>query len=90
MNFDGLAKSLLGRHPGESRGPEHVEITGFRLSPDLMLEKGKASLEFSVIVFSGERKKPPKGDLPWITVTNLISGVNRSSSVWMSTRRAGA
>jgi hypothetical protein len=32
--IDGLVKSLLGRHPGESRGPEHVEITGFRLSPE--------------------------------------------------------
>jgi hypothetical protein len=33
-NLDGLAKSLLGRHPGESRGPELLEITGFRLSPE--------------------------------------------------------
>jgi hypothetical protein len=24
----------LNRHPGESRGPEHPEITGFRLSPE--------------------------------------------------------
>jgi hypothetical protein len=32
--FDGLVKSLLKRHPGESRGPEHLEITGFRLSPE--------------------------------------------------------
>jgi hypothetical protein len=32
--FDGLVKNLLGRHPGESRGPEGVEITGFRLSPE--------------------------------------------------------
>jgi hypothetical protein len=31
---DGLVKSLLKRHPGESRGPEHPEITGFRLSPE--------------------------------------------------------
>jgi hypothetical protein len=31
---DGLVKSLLKRHPGESRGPEHLEITGFRLSPE--------------------------------------------------------
>jgi hypothetical protein len=31
--IDGLVKSLLKRHPGESRGPEHLEITGFRLSP---------------------------------------------------------
>jgi hypothetical protein len=30
----GLVKSHLGRHPGESRGPEHLEITGFRLSPE--------------------------------------------------------
>ena len=22
------------RHPGESRGPEHLEITGFRFSPE--------------------------------------------------------
>ncbi len=26
-------KSLLERHPGESRGPEHFEITGFRRLP---------------------------------------------------------
>ena len=31
---DGLVKSRLDRHPGESRGPEHLEITGFRLSPE--------------------------------------------------------
>jgi hypothetical protein len=34
FNFDDLAKSLLDRHPGESRGPEHLEITGFRLLPE--------------------------------------------------------
>ena len=34
LKIDGLVKSLLGRHPGESRGPEHVEINGFRLSPE--------------------------------------------------------
>jgi hypothetical protein len=34
VNIDGLVKSLLERHPGESRGPEHLEITGFRLSPE--------------------------------------------------------
>ena len=33
-NIDGLVKSLVSSHPGESRGPEHVEITGFRLSPE--------------------------------------------------------
>ncbi|MCX5914496.1 MAG: hypothetical protein NTV04_21500, partial [Deltaproteobacteria bacterium] len=32
--IDDLAKSLFERHPGESRGPEHLEITGFRLSPE--------------------------------------------------------
>jgi len=32
--LDALVKSLLERHPGESRGPEHLEITGFRLSPE--------------------------------------------------------
>jgi hypothetical protein len=32
--FDGLVKSLLDCHPGERRGPEHFEITGFRLSPE--------------------------------------------------------
>ena len=26
--LDRLVKSLLERHPGESRGPEHLEITG--------------------------------------------------------------
>jgi hypothetical protein len=34
IKFDDLVKSLLKRHPGESRGPEHPEITGFRLSPE--------------------------------------------------------
>jgi hypothetical protein len=34
MNFDGLVKSLFGRHPGESRGPERLDLTGFRLSPE--------------------------------------------------------
>jgi hypothetical protein len=33
-NIDELVKSLLKRHPGESRGPERLEITGFRLSPE--------------------------------------------------------
>jgi hypothetical protein len=34
LNIDELVKSLFKRHPGESRGPEHLEITGFRLSPE--------------------------------------------------------
>jgi hypothetical protein len=34
VKVDDLVKSLLERHPGESRGPEHLEITGFRLSPE--------------------------------------------------------
>jgi hypothetical protein len=32
--FDEFVKSLLSRHPGESRGPELVEFTGFRRSPE--------------------------------------------------------
>jgi hypothetical protein len=32
--FDDFLKSRLKRHPGESRGPVFVEITGFRLSPE--------------------------------------------------------
>jgi hypothetical protein len=32
--IDGFVKSFSERHPGESRGPEHLEITGFRLSPE--------------------------------------------------------
>jgi hypothetical protein len=32
--IDDLVKSLFGRLPGESRGPERLEITGFRLSPE--------------------------------------------------------
>ena len=31
---DGLVKSPTGRHPGGSRGPEVVNISGFRLSPE--------------------------------------------------------
>jgi hypothetical protein len=34
LSLDELVKSLLERHPGESRGPEHLEIAGFRLSPE--------------------------------------------------------
>jgi len=34
FSLDDFVKSLLGRHPGERRGPEHLEITGFRLSPE--------------------------------------------------------
>jgi hypothetical protein len=34
MLIDELVKSLLSRHPGESRGPELVEFTGFRRSPE--------------------------------------------------------
>jgi hypothetical protein len=33
-NVNVLVKSLLGRHPGESRGPGLPEKTGFRLSPE--------------------------------------------------------
>jgi hypothetical protein len=31
---DDFVKSFLKRHPGESRGPELIERTGFRLSPE--------------------------------------------------------
>jgi len=34
INNDEFVKSRLGRHPGESRGPELLELTGFRLSPE--------------------------------------------------------
>jgi hypothetical protein len=33
VDLDGLVKSPESRHPGESRGPELVELTGYRLSP---------------------------------------------------------
>jgi len=39
-SFDELVKSLLSRHPGESRGPEHLENTGFRVKPG-MTKQGK-------------------------------------------------
>jgi len=48
-----------------------LQVTGFRPSPDLMLEEGKASLEFSVIVFSGVRKKPTERRLAGMTEKNL-------------------
>jgi hypothetical protein len=32
--LDEFVKSLFGRHPGERRGPEPHELTGFRLSPE--------------------------------------------------------
>jgi len=32
--IDDLVKSPKKRHPGESRGPELIEITGFRLPPE--------------------------------------------------------
>jgi len=34
IKFDDLAKSPKKRHPGKSRGPELIEITGFRLPPE--------------------------------------------------------
>jgi len=34
INLDDLVKSPLDRHPGGSRGPELLEITGFRLPPE--------------------------------------------------------
>jgi len=43
-NLDDLVKSLLKRHPGESRGPEPMEINGFRLSPE-----GRNLLEFDFL-----------------------------------------
>jgi hypothetical protein len=33
-NIDDLIKSPKKRHPGESRGPELLEIIGFRLPPE--------------------------------------------------------
>jgi len=33
MKLDDFVKSFSERHPGESRGPEHLEITGFRRLP---------------------------------------------------------
>jgi hypothetical protein len=33
-NLDDFKKSLLKRHPGEGRGPEIMENTGFRLPPE--------------------------------------------------------
>jgi len=33
-SIDDLVKSLFKRHPGASRGPEHLEMTGFRLPPE--------------------------------------------------------
>jgi len=35
MKIDGLAKSLLDRHPGESRGPEIYE-SGFLFSQETL------------------------------------------------------
>jgi hypothetical protein len=34
ISIDDLVKSPNKRHPGESRGPELIEITGFRLPPE--------------------------------------------------------
>jgi glutathione synthase/RimK-type ligase-like ATP-grasp enzyme len=34
QKIDDFAKSLLKRPPGESRGPEFIKKTGFRLSPE--------------------------------------------------------
>jgi hypothetical protein len=34
ITLDDFVKSLLKRHPGESRGPELIEMVGFRLSPE--------------------------------------------------------
>jgi len=46
FKIEGLVKSLPKRHPGESRGPELLGMTRFRLSPDLMLEKGRQVSDF--------------------------------------------
>jgi hypothetical protein len=34
IKIDDFVKSQIDRHPGENRGPERLEITGFRLSPE--------------------------------------------------------
>jgi hypothetical protein len=34
LNSEDFEKRLKKRHPGESRGPELIEMTGFRLSPE--------------------------------------------------------
>jgi hypothetical protein len=34
MKYDELVNSPKCRHPGEGRGPEHLENTGFRPSPE--------------------------------------------------------
>jgi hypothetical protein len=34
LKLDELVKSAQGRRPGESRDPERLEITGFRLPPE--------------------------------------------------------
>jgi len=34
MKSDDFVKSHQGRHPGESRGPELLVFSGFRLSPE--------------------------------------------------------
>jgi hypothetical protein len=44
IKFNELVKSLLNRHPGESRGPELIEIKGFRLLPE-----GPNLLEFDFL-----------------------------------------
>jgi hypothetical protein len=33
-NLDEIVESLNSRHSGESRSPEALKITGFRLSPE--------------------------------------------------------
>ena len=34
IKFGGFEKSPKSRHPGERRGPEPIDLPGFRLSPE--------------------------------------------------------
>jgi hypothetical protein len=64
--------------------------TGYRFSPDLMIKKYNGKSQPCMVNLVCQNKNNPKGDLPWIKVTNLTSAVNTFTWAWMSIRRVGA
>jgi hypothetical protein len=67
-------KSLFKRHPGESRGPEDLEMTGFRLPPEWRILRIFDFLQdhyFFIIQsipanFKRSRLRSFPADLPWV------------------------
>jgi hypothetical protein len=58
-------------------------------TPDLMIKKYNGKSQPCMVTLVCQNKNNPKGDLPWIKITNLISAVNTFTWAWMSIRRVG-